>query len=47
MTGSGCRASMSEITFGFFDHLERRAGESLSETCEKRLEMLELADAAG
>jgi alkanesulfonate monooxygenase SsuD/methylene tetrahydromethanopterin reductase-like flavin-dependent oxidoreductase (luciferase family) len=38
---------MNELAFGIFDHIERRQNESLSETYEGRLKMLELADASG
>jgi alkanesulfonate monooxygenase SsuD/methylene tetrahydromethanopterin reductase-like flavin-dependent oxidoreductase (luciferase family) len=38
---------MRPITFGIFDHIERRANEPLSQTYEGRLRMLEAADAAG
>ena len=38
---------MHEITFGIFDHIERRKDEPLSETYAGRLKMLALADAAG
>ena len=38
---------MPNIAFGIFDHIERRRDESLSDTYEGRLKMLELADAAG
>jgi alkanesulfonate monooxygenase SsuD/methylene tetrahydromethanopterin reductase-like flavin-dependent oxidoreductase (luciferase family) len=38
---------MNEITFGIFDHIERRKDEPLNETYAGRLKMLELADAAG
>jgi len=38
---------MPKLSFGIFDHIERRSDEPLHETYEKRLKMLELADRAG
>jgi alkanesulfonate monooxygenase SsuD/methylene tetrahydromethanopterin reductase-like flavin-dependent oxidoreductase (luciferase family) len=38
---------MADLTFGIFDHIERRRDEALTDTYEGRLQMLEAADAAG